>query len=110
MLNFFYVFKQRVSDICTQHWYSDLTSLSKLDTYSTVKLLLEPEKYLYCTNVYGHGKALAKLRCSNHKLAIERLRGTLDHESKYCLYLNSTNVVENDYHFIMSCLLYENIR
>ena len=101
---FLYMFKERVSDIYTQNW-----SLSKLDTFCTFKSLLEPEKYLYCTNVHGHRKALAKLSCSNHKLAIERLRVSLDRESrysKYCLNLNNTYVVENEYHFIMSCPLY----
>ena len=37
----------------------------------------------------------------------------MDRESrfcKYCLNLNNTYVVENLYHFIMSCPLYENIR
>ena len=110
---FLCMFKQRVSDISRQEWSSNITSLSKLDTYCTFKSLLEPERYLYCTNIYVHRKALAKLRCSNHNLAIEKLRGTIDRGNrhcKYCLNLNNTYVVENEYNFIMFCPLYESIR
>ena len=105
---FLCMFKQRVSDISRQEWSSNITSLSKLDTYCTFKSLLEPERYLYCTNIYVHRKALAKLRCSNHNLAIEKLRGTIDRGNrhcKYCLNLKNTYVVEDEYHFIMSCPL-----
>ena len=92
---FFYMFKQRISDICTQNWSSDLTSLSSLDTCCTFKSLLEPEN-IFIVQMYGQRKALVKLRCSNHKMVIERLRGTLDRESGYCkscLNLNNTYVV-----------------
>ena len=100
-------------DIACRHtWATDVTNmlyrfgLSKLDTYCTFKSLLEPERYLYCTNIYVHRKALAKLRCSNHNLAIDKLRGTIDRggrHCKHCLNLNNTYVVENKYHFIMFC-------
>ena len=103
-----YIFKQRVSDICTQNWCSDLTSLSKLDTYYTFEYCFSNQKVsLLYKCIWSED------RCSNNKLAIERLGSTPDRGSryfKYCLNINNTYVVKNEYHFIMSCPLYKNIR
>ena len=105
-------FKQRLHDISRQKWTSDITSSPKLETYCQFKTLLEPEKYLTNIAIDKHRKALARLRCSSHKLAVERLRGIIPRNERICRYclLNEINVLEDEYHFVMICPLYNELR
>ncbi|WP_215897649.1 hypothetical protein, partial [Acinetobacter baumannii] len=66
---------------------------NKLRTYRQYKTLLQPEKYLVTVSSFKYRKSLAKLRCSNHTLEIEkgRHRNILEHE-RICLFcLESEN-------------------
>ena len=59
-----------------------------------------------------HVKALARFRCSNHNLAIERQRGILSKENricKFCQNLGRRNI-EDEIHFLLECPLYHHIR
>ena len=111
--NFMNLFKQRLSDCCTQEWHADVTLSSRLSTYCTFKSLLEPEKYLYCINIRKYCVALAKFRCSNHKLQIEIGRHknieTIDRICKFCSN-QSTKVIEDEFHFMCVCPLYAEFR
>ncbi len=110
---FLCLFKQRLADIAMQDWSSEINSLSKLTTYCTFKTLLDSEIYLHCISFYQYRRALAKLRCSSHRLAIGRLRGVVDRPGrvcKYCLNLKNCSFIEDEYHFIIKCPLYETIR
>ena len=46
------------------------------------------------------------------KLAIERLRGTVDREFRFCKYCvnNGQNVIEDEYHLLTVCPLYNVVR
>ena len=106
-------FKQRVSDCAAQDWHSELESSTKLETYVTFKSLLETEKYLNVIHVRKYSRALAKFRMSNHQLEIEngRRHYTVRNERycKYCLLFN-INVVEDEFHFLSNCMLYNDRR
>ena len=109
------LFKCRVNDIAAQNWHSDLLQRPKLETYSNFKSSLHLENYLKCGLWRRHQVALCKLRTSNHRLAVERLRhGRInvsrhDRVCQFCLNLNVT-MVEDEYHFVMECPLYSHIR
>ena len=80
---------------------------------------------LMCTNVSGMLKnivipqkhniikiALAKCQCANHKLSIERFRGTLPRSERICMFYvnNSNHVIEDEYHLISNCPPYQHLR
>ena len=76
-------------DIAHQGMYAEIGNTSKLHTYSLFKLSLNTEKYLDVINWKRHVKALARFRCSNHNLAIERQRGILSKENRICKFCNN---------------------
>ncbi len=59
---------------------------------------------------------MAKFRCSNHQLAIETGRRNPNHINQddiicmYCLRHSNVRIVENEYHFLIKCPLYDDIR
>ncbi len=110
---FLHRFNERVRDCYIQEWYNNIHDSSKLSVYCTFKSLLEPEKYLNCIKVWKHRQSLAKLRCSCHKLEIEAGRHNkvlMEHRvCKYCDKQNFT-VIEDEFHFLLCCPLYENLR
>ena len=79
---FIKLFEQRITDIAHQGMYAEIGNTSKLHTYSLFKLSLTTEKYLDVINWKRHVKALARFRCSNHNLAIERQRGILSKDQQ----------------------------
>ena len=107
-------FKQRLIDCNKQNWLSDVQESSKLRTYSTFKTLLEPEKYLHCIILWKYRKALCKFRCSNHDLNIEIGRRfkipIADRICIFCINVSNITIIEDEYHFLCICKLYQNIR
>ena len=113
MICFYVYLDKRLADIATEDWSSEINSLSELTTYCTLKTLLDSEIYLHSISFCQYRRALAKLRCSSHRLAIERLRGVVDRPGrvcKYCLNLKNCSFIEDEYYFITMCPLYETIR
>ena len=54
--------------------------------------------------------ALSKLRCSVHKLKVETSRHEgIAYEHRLCI-LCENNQVEDEFHFLMICPVYENLR
>jgi len=103
------LFRQRVCDIAKQTWLEDI---ARSTTYSMYKSTLEPELYLSKVEWRRHRVALSRLRTGSNQLAVNRLRGQLpksERLSKYCKNLN-INQVEDEYHFVMVCPLYKEIR
>ena len=89
---------------------SEIDSSSKLSTCREFKSLLNPEKYLYTVNNYFIQKQLTKFRLSNHKLMVEEARyNGIDFADRRCIYCDM-NCIENECHFLLECLLYEEIR
>ena len=53
---------------------------------------------------------MTKFRCSNHSLRIESDRkNNIDYENRICK-LCTNGKVENEFHFLLECPLYENLR
>lgn len=68
------------------------------------------EKYLSCVTNSKHRAELAKFRCSAHKLAIEEGRyRNLERKQRLCIFCNM-GVVEDEYHFSLTCPFYREIR
>ena len=114
MNSFVEVFKQRLIDCATQEWHDNMMTNERLRDYCTYKSLLEPEKYVTDITIHKYKKALAKLRTSNHSLHIEKGRHQKvcveDRICMWCKNVRGENIVENEYHFISICPLYENVR
>ena len=100
-------------DISTQEWHSDITENRKLDTYILYKSELSFETYLSIDIMPKHRISLSRFRCMNHNLAIEMMRPTHSKEDSICKfgYTNlGSYVVEDDFHFVLLCPLYNHIR
>ena len=93
------------------HWKSSITQESRMRTYNKFKHNFEYEEYLNLANE-EHRKSLTRLRISAHRLAIERGRYTVPHtppEERLCNYC-SEKCIEDEFHFLMSCNHYQEIR
>ena len=111
--NFLKEFEVRVKDMAIQNWHSDIELCNKLYYYGAFKSMLTLERYVYCIPNKKHRTALAKLRCSNHELAIEIGRhidiSREERICKYCLH-HGYNIVEDETHFMQECILYNDLR
>ncbi len=106
-------FKSRVNDMGQQNWHSDVSNSPKLVSYAMFKESLNIEDYLKCGMWRRHQVALCKLRTSNHRLAIERLRYIgVEYQQRLCKYCMNIgiNVTESEFHFVMVCPLYAQLR
>ena len=101
---------ERLHDQYLQYFYSELSTCPKLIAYNKIKREFIREKYLDCVTNDKHRIALSRFRCSAHKLAIEEGRyRNIERNQRFCTRCN-TNVVENEYHFMLVCPLYRDIR
>ena len=101
---------ERLKDQYLQYFYSELNKCSKLITYNKIKKEFTREKYLDCVTNDKHRLALSRFRCSAHKLAIEEGRyRNIERNQRICTRCN-INVIENEYHFLLVCPLYRDIR
>lgn len=85
----------------------------KADLYRNYKTLLDTERYLFLDMPYILRKTFARFRCSNHDLMIEKGRYmNIERELRYCpiCLSNGLYVVETEYHFLLECNEYEEIR
>ena len=72
--------------------------------------LLETANYLKLNIPIKYQIALSKLRCSIHKLKVETGRHeSIAYEQRLCTLCNY-NLVEDEFHFVMMCPIYENLR
>jgi len=85
---------------------------NKLRTYATFKLEYKIEEYLKIQLPQHITSAIAKLRTSTHKLAIETNRYTrprIPPEQRICKYC-TLNTKEDEIHFLFKCPLYTELR
>ena len=100
----------QIKDSYIQNWFSDLDNSAKLQYYRSFKSYFEHEKYLDCVNNNNYRITMTRLRCSSHHLLIEEGRyNNILRENKICKMCN-WNVIENEYHFILICPLYRQLR
>ena len=89
----------RVSDSTRARFYVNLSNN------------FEYKPYLDFFNIKKFRIALTKFRVSSHRLSVEVGRwhrpNPIQHENRLC---NCLGVVEDEYHFLLECTLYSNIR
>ena len=106
-------FKTRLMDCSVQEWSTGVNNNSKLNYYTIFKSMLEPEKYLSCIEIKKYKIALTRFRCSNHNLEIEiGRRQNINKQERLCKFCvkNGKNCIEDEYHFVCVCNLYQEIR
>ena len=104
--------KKRLYDNYLQKWSNNISVLSKSESYCMYKNYndLCIEKYLINVTNVKHRITLSRFRCSSHNLMIEegKIR-KLERNQRLCTHCNM-NVVENEFHFLLVCPLYRQLR
>ena len=102
--------KQRILDQYYQSWYRNINNSRRLSTYCRFKHSFNLEPYLDTIYERKFKIALTRFRLSSHRLEIERGRYfDIDRTERKCK--NCTqNTIENEYHFLLVCPLYEDLR
>ena len=99
-----------VHDYFIQNWNSRLEESSRATFYTCINSF-QFQHYLNFIKVKKYRNAMSSLRCSSHRLQIESgrwhrpIRKPVDERKcKNC------NVVENEFHFLFECPLYNELR
>ena len=102
--------KQRLTDHFTQNWSERIQASSRADTYCLFHEF-SYKNYLDLVNVEKFRFALSRIRMSSHRLQIEAGRWHRPHRipvnERKCLDCNN---VEDEFHFILECVKYTEIR
>ena len=108
--NYFPTIKRRIRDQYIQTWNEEVTSMSKLDYFRNFKPNFEYEDYLNIIMNDSLRKYFTRLRLSSHDLEIEsgRYHG-ISRNDRVCK-LCSQKVVESEYHFLLCCPKYYDLR
>ena len=106
----FNLIKQRITDQYKQSWYSKINNSSRLTTYSSFKSDFSFEPYLQALSNPRFRMALTKFRVSAPSLAIETGRHTGTERSMRKYVLCNMNVVESEFHFMLVCPFYSELR
>ena len=102
--------KQRITDQYKQLCYSIINISSRLTTYSSFKSDFSFEPYLQALSNPRFLMALTKFRVSAHYLAIETGQHTGTERSMRKCVLCNINVVESEFHFMLVCPFYSELR
>jgi hypothetical protein len=107
---FLYFVKQRINDQFIQNWYSRINESSRALFYRNIACF-QFQPYLEFFNVNKFCQSMTRLRVSSHRLNIEAGRWTRPIRTpvneRKCSVCNS---LEDEYHFIMECPLFINLR
>ena len=105
------IFKQRLIDNYVQDWHGNIENNNVLDLYKNCKTNLSYEIYLdllpRSLRMY-----ISKIRLSAHSLRIQTgrySRHRLPRNERYCQCCNTLDI-EDEYHFVLVCPCYNNIR
>jgi hypothetical protein len=102
-------FSNRVKVQGRSDWYTDTCCLEKSYYYRQFKLGFGREYYLNCPFNLKIRRAYARLRCSNHPLAIETGRHFgIDRDLRICNKCNAE--VEDEFHFLLKCPEWNQLR
>ena len=102
--------KQRLFDQANQDLMMSINTSTRLDSYCIFKEDTKLEPYIDIIKSKKFRFALSKFRLSSHSLAIEvgRYPDTPRHQ-RICTFCNM-NVIENEFHFLLACPNYIDIR
>jgi hypothetical protein len=108
--NYFPSLSRRLRDQFIPHWHTTINNLPKLSYYTKFKTIFEPEEYLNKIKSDTLVKLFASFRLSSHNLAIETGRyRSIDRQNRLCEHC-TMHVVESEYHFLLMCTHYSEIR
>jgi hypothetical protein len=108
--NYSALIKQRLHDQYVQSWSEELSNQPKMEYYRKYKIEFKFENYLYLVNNDKIRKEMSRFRLSSHSLEIEQGRFLgIGRENRYCK-LCTQNVIESEFHFLLCCPAYSNIR
>jgi len=108
--SYVHMLKQRIRDQYIQTWCEIVSSQSKLYYFNKFKTVFKYEKYLDAVDHDNYRIALTKLRLCSHQLEIETGRfNNVDRVRRLCKLCN-LNVVESEFHFVLCCPLYQELR
>ena len=93
----------------SEYWKSSIVTNGRLEFYNKYKQVFKFEEYLHIPT-FDKRKAIAKLRCSDHELEIEkgRHKNILRH-ARLCK-LCDMSEIETEEHFLFECKFYEDIK
>jgi len=101
---------QRLKDTFVQNWSGRLSDSSRALFYNNIKSF-EFQEYLNLVNIKKIRICITKLRVSSHRLHIESGRWSkpvvTPVENRTCFFCDK---LEDEYHFIMECDLYKDLR
>lgn len=99
----------RLKDQYIQEWSDKCNSNGKMEFYCHYKTFFTYEKYLDCVDLMKFRRSISAFRTSSHHLMIEKGRHFgIEREFRYCIHC--TDRVENEFHFIVECPLYDQLR
>jgi len=102
--------RQRIRDQFQQTWLESISNMPKLSYYCKFKSTFEYEDYLDYVSQEKSRITLTRLRLSSHNLEIETGRyRNVDRNNRVCR-LCSLNTIESEYHFLLCCTTFTNIR
>lgn len=107
---FISILKQRLTDNFIQNWTNRLENSSRALFYRSIASF-QFQPYLDHINIQKVSQSLSKLRMSSHRLEIEAGRWarptSLPIDQRKCF---MCQVVEDEYHFVIECHLYSDLR
>ena len=107
---FIHIFKQTVTDCSGQEWSSEINSMSKTSLLACIKRTPCQEVYTAVLRQRYLRGAMARLRCGNHSLMIEKGRyDNTPRAERKCL-LCESNQIEDEEHFVMYCAHFSELR
>lgn len=106
----FDIIRNRIYDNFKQSWYANINNSQRLLSYCRFKHEFCFEKYLTILTEKKYRTALTRFRVSSHSLKIESGRyENISRENRTCNKC-SMNVIENEFHFLLVCPFYREIR
>ena len=107
----------KLQHIYKNSWYKDINRIgtsgngNKLRVYNKFKDTFQLEKYLMAIKNKSSRANICNLRISSHKLEVEQgryKRPKVDYDDRICRFCKTH--VENEYHFLLQCGLYHEVR
>ena len=106
--------EQRLSDIYTQEWQSQVNTMRSCTIYRSIKPYFKQEKYLMLPNIADRIN-ICKFRCRNTKIPVV-VRGYTNrnipvtaYEDRICDICDK-NELGDEYHYILECPAFQNPR
>lgn len=101
--------EQRLKDQYVQNWRIKCNENIKLCHYVFFKHSYNVEKHVTAVDISKFRSCMANFRSSEHNLTVEKSRHIdLNREFRDCIHC--TAVLEDEFHFVLICPLYSNIR